>query len=204
MRSVTLRPFFHLLVALPLIVLVLRWSALIAGTSSRIAGLSAEPIDFTINYLGLWAIRLLLLTMCIGPLARKLRSPSLMALRRPAGLWTFTYALIHLGVYLGLDLLGDLALLWEDVIKHRFILFGMAAFLLLAPLAVTSTHRWIRRIGARRWQKLHRLVYGAALLAAAHFILRVKGFQVEPWIYAGCFAILLLIRALPILRKKLT
>ncbi|MFX8922144.1 ferric reductase-like transmembrane domain-containing protein, partial [Acinetobacter baumannii] len=91
-------------------------------------------------------------------------------------------------------------LLIEDVAKHRFILLGMATWLLLLPLALTSTAGMIRRLGARRWQRLHRLVFIAGLLAASHFILRVKGFQIEPWIYAGVVVALLALR-LPALRR---
>ena len=87
--------------------------------------------------------------------------------------------------------------------KHPFILLGMATWLLLLPLALTSTAGMIRRLGARRWQRLHRLVFVAGLLAACHFILRVKGFQPEPWIYAGVVALLLALRVKwPLSRDK--
>jgi hypothetical protein len=115
-------------------------------------------------------------------------------LRRPIGLWCFAYATLHLSVYFGLNLLGSLEELAKEIAKHPFILFGMAAWALVLPLALTSTRASIRRLGAKRWQTLHRLIYGAAVLAAVHFILRVKGFQIEPWIYAAVAALLVLAR----------
>lgn len=187
----------HIVMALPVLVLAVRWAMMIAGSDPRAVGLSAEPIDYTINTLGLWAIRFLILSLAITPLRTWTRWNWLAPLRRPLGLWAFACALLHLSVYFLLDQLGSLALLWESVAKHPFILLGMAAFTLLLPLALTSTRGAIRRLGGRRWQALHRLVYLAAIFAAIHFILRVKGFQPEPWIYAGVAAALLLVRALP-------
>ncbi|HEY6868972.1 MAG TPA: protein-methionine-sulfoxide reductase heme-binding subunit MsrQ [Novosphingobium sp.] len=184
----------HVLLALPLAWLVWRWGLLLTGTAPRAAGLTAEPVSQTINELGLWALRALCLTLLVTPLRKALRWSWLAAWRRPLGLWCFAFACLHLLVYFGLDQLGDPALLIEDVAKHRFILLGMAAWLLLLPLALTSTSGMIRRLGARRWQRLHRLILPAALLAACHFILRVKGFQPEPWIYAVVLSGLVVIR----------
>ena len=117
-----------------------------------------------------------------------------MAWRRPLGLWCFAYASLHLAVYFGLDQLGSVSSLVRDVIKHKFILLGMAAWLLLLPLAITSTRGMIRRLGGRRWQRLHQLVYVAGVLVSVHYILRVKGFQVTPWVYAAVLALLLGVR----------
>lgn len=180
--------------ALPIAVLISRWAELLLQGDARAAGLSAEPVAFTINYLGLWTLRALMLTLTISPLRRLTGWNWLISWRRPIGLWCFAYGMIHLSVYFMLDQLGSIDLLWRDVMKHRFILFGMSAFLLLLPLAITSTRGWIRRIGGRRWQQLHRLIYLSAILASIHFILRVKGFQPEPWIYAGVMTILLVSR----------
>ncbi|MDQ4420514.1 sulfoxide reductase heme-binding subunit YedZ [Sphingobium sp. DEHP117] len=187
----------HIVMALPVLVLAVRWAMMITGGDPRAVGLSAEPIDYTINYLGLWAIRFLILSLAITPLRTWTRWSWLAPLRRPLGLWAFACALLHLSVYFLLDQLGSFTLLWESVAKHPFILLGMAAFTLLLPLALTSTRASIRRLGGRRWQALHRLVYLSAIFAAIHFILRVKGFQPEPWIYAGIAGALLLVRALP-------
>ena len=186
----------HVLLALPLAVLVARWGLFVIDGDSRAAGLGAESVERTINFLGLWALRWLLLALAVTPLRKLTRRNTLAAFRRPIGLWAFAYAVLHLSVYLGLDLLGSLELLWDDLCKRPFILLGMAAWLMLLPLAITSTHGWIRRMGARAWQNLHRLAYTAAIAASIHFILRVKGFQWEPWVYAGVLAVLLLARPL--------
>lgn len=195
----------QVVMALPLALLVWRWGMLLAGgdpDASRALGLTAEPVDHTINYLGLWAIRSLCLTLAITPLRRVTHWGWLAAWRRPLGLWCFAYASVHLSVYFGLDLLGSPSELVKDVIKHKFILLGMAGWLLLLPLALTSTRGMIRRLGGRRWQALHRLIYGTAVLVAIHFIMRVKGFQIEPWIYAGVLGGLLLFRLVPTLRAS--
>lgn len=185
----------HILMALPLLLLVGRWGVTILSGDPRAAGLSAEPIAYTINYLGLWALRSLLLTLAVTPLRRLSAWSWLAALRRPLGLWCFAYASLHLAVYFGLDQLGSLSLLWKEIVKRPFILFGMTAWVLLLPLALTSTRKSIKRIGAKNWQRLHWLIYVAVALASVHFILRVKGFQTEPWIYAAIAGTLLLARA---------
>lgn len=181
----------QLVMALPLALLAWRWGKVLTGTDPYLARLTAEPIDYTIDFLGLWALRSLWLTLAITPLRRITGWSWLAPWRRPLGLWAFAYALLHLTVYFGLDQEWNLGRLVADVIKHNFILLGMAALLLILPLALTSTRGMIKRLGGRRWQSLHRLIYPAAILAAVHFILRVKGFQWEPWIYAGVLAGLL-------------
>lgn len=191
----------QIVMAVPLAMLLWRWGHFLMDGNSRAAGLTAEPIDYTINYLGLWTLRSLWLTLTITPLRRLTRWNWLAPLRRPIGLWCFAYAAMHLSVYFGLDLLASVKELWKDVVKHNFILFGMAAFTLLLPLALTSTHGWIRRLGAKNWQRLHMLIYPAAILASIHFIMRVKGFQWEPWIYAGVLALLLFLRWFKIQRR---
>jgi len=196
----------QLAMALPLALLVWRWGLLLQGgdpEASRALGLTAEPVDHTINYLGLWAIRSLCLTLAITPLRRIRALAWLAGWRRPLGLWCFAYASLHLTVNFGLDLLGSFSELVKDVLKHKFILLGMAGWLLLLPLALTSTRGMIRRLGARRWQRLHRLIYGVAVLVAIHFILRVKGFQIEPWLYAALLGGLLLMRVVPRARGRL-
>ncbi|MCH4150991.1 MAG: sulfoxide reductase heme-binding subunit YedZ [Sphingobium sp.] len=194
MRGLLGRSGVHMLMALPLLGLVGQWAVAIVTADPRAAGLSAEPIAYSINTLGLWALRSLLLTLAITPLRRATGWGWLAPLRRPIGLWCFAYATLHLSVYFGLNLLGSLEELAKEIAKHPFILFGMAAWALVLPLALTSTRASIRRLGAKRWQTLHRLIYGAAVLAAVHFILRVKGFQIEPWIYAAVAALLVLAR----------
>ena len=191
-RGVALRRWsVQVAMGLPLALLVGRWGALLAGGDARALGLSAEPVNFTINHLGLWALRSLWLTLAITPLRRLTGWNWLATWRRPLGLWCFAYACLHLTVYFGLDQLGSVMALAKDVIKHKFILLGMAAWCLLLPLALTSTRGMVRRLGGRRWLRLHRLVYAAGVLVAVHFILRVKGFQPTPYVYAGVLAVLL-------------
>ncbi len=187
---------------LPLALLVWRWAGLLMGGDARALGLSAEPVAHTINYLGIWALRSLWLTLAISPLRRITGWSWLAAWRRPLGLWCFAYASLHLAVYFGLDQLGSVMALAKDVAKHKFILLGFAAWCLLLPLALTSTRGQMRRLGAARWQRLHRLTYGAALLVAVHFILRVKGFQPTPYVYAGVLAVLLGARVMVRLRER--
>ena len=179
-----LRAVTHMCLALPLLWLCGQWLLMLTTGDARSAGLTSDPIAATINTLGLWAFRILLLALAITPVRRLTGWTPIMAIRRAVGLWAFAYAGLHLASYLGLDLFGSLDLLWDDIIKRRYILFGMAAFLCLIPLAITSTRGWMRRLGGRRWQQLHRLAYAAGGFAAVHFILRVRGFQYEPWLYA--------------------
>ena len=192
----------HIVMGLPLLWLVGQWGMGITTGDPRAAGLSAEPIAYSINTLGLWALRALLLTLAVTPLRLRTRWSWLAPLRRPIGLWCFAYASLHLTVYFGLNLLGSFEELVQEIAKRPFILFGMAGWVLLLPLALSSTRAAIRRLGAKRWQMLHRLVYAAAVVAAVHFILRVKGFQIEPWIHAGIAAMLLLMRLRPGLRRN--
>ncbi|WP_157132590.1 sulfite oxidase heme-binding subunit YedZ [Novosphingobium nitrogenifigens] len=201
-RSLALRWGVQVAMALPLAILVGRWLMMAGGVSPLDAGLTAEPVAETINRLGLWALRALWLALAITPLRRLTGWAWLAPWRRPLGLWAFAYGCIHLLVYFVLDQGAAFDLLWADVVKHRFILLGMATWLMLLPLALTSTRASIRRLGGRRWQALHRLVYPAGGAAAIHFILRVKGFQIEPWIYAGLLLTLLGMRMVPRRRIK--
>jgi sulfoxide reductase heme-binding subunit YedZ len=191
-----LKPSVHLLAALPGLWLLIAWGELlfVDATSLR---LSAEPVAYTHNALGLMALRLLIATLAVTPVQRLTGWVPVMSLRRMLGLWAFAYAAIHLIFYLHMELDWSLALLLDEAVKRNFIFFGLAAALLLAPLAATSTRAAIRRLGGRRWQALHRLAYVAALAASVHFILRVKGFQWEPWFYLGVLMALLAVRLVP-------
>jgi sulfoxide reductase heme-binding subunit YedZ len=155
--------------------------------------LGADPQNALERTLGLWALRFLLATLAITPL-RRLGGPSLVRYRRAIGLLAFYYACLHLGVYLVLDKGLDLATIWADIVKRPYITVGMLAFAILLPLAVTSNGAMIRRLGARAWQRLHRLVYVAAAAGAIHFLMLVKVISPEPLIYAGLIAALLLLR----------
>lgn len=186
------KPIWFLLLSLPMAWLAIRWALLLTGRD--VPSLTAEPIKYSINYLGIWSIRMLLLSLAISPAAEWSGRRQILALRRMTGLFAFTYVSVHLLFFFGFDLLFSVQLLLREIARRRYILFGMGAFACLLPLAITSTRGWQKRLGGRRWLRLHRLVYLAAVLAAIHFLLLVKGNQMEPWIYAGLFALLLLLR----------
>lgn len=191
-----LKPAVHLVAALPLLYLLGAWAELLWLQPGALR-LTAEPVAYTHNALGLMAIRTLLAALAVTPIHRLTGWVPVMSLRRMLGLWAFAYAAMHLGFYLLMELDWSLALLLEEARKRRFIFFGLAAFLCLLPLALTSTRAAILRLGGRRWQQLHRLAYVAGLAAAVHFILRVKGFQLEPWVYLALLLALFAIRLRP-------
>ncbi|WP_134496450.1 protein-methionine-sulfoxide reductase heme-binding subunit MsrQ [Microvirga pakistanensis] len=152
--------------------------------------LGADPMRALEQALGLWAFRFLIATLAITPL-RQLFSVNLLRYRRALGLLAFYYALLHLVTYMVLDQGLDWAAIGADIVKRPYITIGMATFVILLPLALTSTNAAIRRMGGQAWARLHRLVYVAALGAALHFILVVKSWPPEPLIYAAIVAVLL-------------
>ena len=164
--------------------------------------LGADPQNTLERLLGLWALRFLILSLAVTPL-RRLGGPNLIRYRRALGLLAFSYASLHLTVYLLLDQGLDLAAIWADILKRPYITVGMFAFVVLVPLAITSNNAMIGRLGGAAWQRLHRLVYVAAAAAAIHFVMVVKAWPPEPLIYAGIVAVLLLFRLWQYVRKKL-
>ena len=180
----TLKPVLFVLCALPIAWLLARAFGL-GGL-----GLGANPIDELMDRLGEWGLRLLLATLCVTPLAVTLRKPWLMGLRRMLGLFAFAYLALHFLTWLVLDQWIDLPAIAADVVKRPYITAGFTAFVLLVPLAVTSTRGWMRRLGAR-WHRLHRLIYPAAVLGCTHFWWQVKADWREPAVYAALLAGLL-------------
>jgi sulfoxide reductase heme-binding subunit YedZ len=165
--------------------------------------LGPDPQNTLERTLGLWALRFLIAALAVTPL-RRLGGPSLLRYRRAIGLLGFYYAALHLTVYLVLDQGLDLARIWADIVKRPYITVGMLAFTLLVPLAVTSNNAMIRRLGARAWQRLHRLVYVATAAAALHFVMLVKSWwTVEPALYATLVTVLLLVRLWLAAQKRL-
>jgi sulfoxide reductase heme-binding subunit YedZ len=152
--------------------------------------LGANPIEAVTLFTGRWALRLLLVTLAISPLRRVTGWHRLIGFRRMLGLFAFFYAALHFTIYLVIDQFFDWETIVEDVTKRPFITAGFAAFVLLIPLAVTSTQGWIRRLG-RRWQQLHRLIYASATLAVVHFIWKVKSDLGDPLWYASILGLLL-------------
>ena len=168
---------------------ILAWQvAEVARTGSNALG--ADPVAEIEHRLGLWALRLLLATLAVTPLRQLTGAADLLRFRRMLGLYAFAYATLHLAAYLVLDLRGYWAIVFEEIAKHPYITVGFAAWLLLLPLAVTSTRGWIRRLG-RNWARLHKLVYAAAALAVLHFWWLVKSDLREPLLYAAILALLL-------------
>lgn len=156
-------------------------------------GLGVNPIETITLFTGRWTLRLLLATLAVTPLRRLLHWNRAIQFRRMLGLFAFFYASLHLLTYVVLDQFFDWRTIVEDVTKRPFIMAGMGAFVLLAPLAVTSTQNWIRRLG-RRWALLHTLIYPATILAVTHFIWKVKSDLRSPTRYAVALGILLAIR----------
>jgi sulfoxide reductase heme-binding subunit YedZ len=153
--------------------------------------LGANPIEKLIRQLGVWGLRLLLVGLAITPAARIFKQPRLTRFRRTVGLFAFSYIVLHLCSYIGVDLFFDFGQLWKDILKRPFITLGMGAFVLLIPLAVTSTNGWVIRMGRAAWQRLHWLIYLIVPLGVAHYYLLVKADHRPPVIYAAVFAVLM-------------
>jgi methionine sulfoxide reductase heme-binding subunit len=177
------RPLVWLLALLPLGLLL---------RDALTGGLGPEPFETLTHRTGYWGLVLLLASLAVTPLRRLTGWNGLAPLRRLVGLFAFFYLTLHFAVYL-----TDQAFEWrhiaEDIAKHPYVMVGFAAYLMLVPLALTSTRAAIRRLG-RRWQQLHRLVYLAATLGVVHFLWLVKADLREPLLFAAALAVLLLMR----------
>lgn len=180
-------------IAKPLVFAVCLYPALhlLAGAFG-VAGVSlgADPVARMLHTCGKWTLNFLMITLCMSPLWDLTHSVPWLRFRRMFGLFAFSYALLHLLVYLVLDQEGNIGALWQDIVKRPYITIGMLGLLLLVPLALTSTAKSQRRLG-RRWVQLHRLVYVVAVLGVWHFWWQVKKDVREPLIYAGGLAVLL-------------
>jgi len=163
------------------------------GVDALRGNLTADPIKEITHRTGWWALTLLMVTLAVTPVRRITGWNRIVKVRRMLGLYAFFYAVLHLLTYVVLDLFFAWDILLEDVAKRPYITVGFTAFLMLLALAITSTRGWIRRLGGR-WQRLHRLVYVAALLGVVHFYWQVKADTREPLIYAGILAVLLMAR----------
>lgn len=163
--------------------------------------LGANPVEAILDEMGIWSLRLLLVTLAVTPLRALTGWSWLLGYRRMLGLFAFFYLALHLATYVTLDRSLEVGLMLEDVVERPFITIGLLAFLLLLPLAVTSTRGWMRRLG-KRWQHLHRLVYPAAVLGVWHYYWQVKLDTLEPTIYALILAGLLGWRVHAALRKR--
>jgi methionine sulfoxide reductase heme-binding subunit len=164
--------------------------------------LTANPISFVTNHLGIWTFRLLLTALAMTPL-RILTGwgwPPLV--RRLLGLFAFSFACLHFSVWILIDHFFTWGQMAADLVKRPFITMGMIAFTLLVPLAVTSTAGMVKRLGARTWKRLHRLAYVAGILAALHFLWLAKVGRIEPYYYAAVLVLLLGVRGADALRRR--
>jgi sulfoxide reductase heme-binding subunit YedZ len=183
-RVAASKPFVFALGLLPLALLVFDTLRDQLGT---------DPVAQLEHRSGDWALRLLLATLAITPLRRLTGRAELVRFRRMLGLFAFFYACVHLTVYLVVDLGGYWSQLLTDIAKRPYMTVGFSAWLILVPLAITSTRGMMRRLGGR-WQRLHKLVYPAALLACLHFLWLVKADHREPLAYLAVLTTLLLAR----------
>ena len=154
-------------------------------------GLGANPVEALEHGFGDWTLRFLLVTLSITPLRKLLRVPSLIKFRRMLGLFAFFYGCAHFTTYLWLDKFFNLHEILLDVAKRKYITVGFTGFVLLIPLALTSTAGWIRRLGGKRWLALHRLIYAAAIAGVIHYLWLVKADIRKPMEYGAVLAVLL-------------
>jgi methionine sulfoxide reductase heme-binding subunit len=153
--------------------------------------LSANPVQFVEHATGDWVLRFLVMTLAITPLRKILHLPQLIRFRRMLGLFAFFYLCLHFSTWMGVDRYLDWKAMLQDVGKRPFITVGFTGFVLLIPLAVTSTAGWIRRLGGRRWQLLHRAIYLAAICGVVHYYWLVKSDVRKPLEYASMVGVLL-------------
>ncbi len=164
--------------------------------------LGANPVEFIEHATGDWAIRFLLITLCVTPLRKIFNQPLLTRFRRMLGLFSFFYVVVHLMMYLTFDQMFDVRAIFADVAKRLYIMAGTAGLLMLIPLAVTSTAAMVRRMGPKNWQRLHRLIYFATLAGVIHYYWLVKSDVREPLMYGGMLAVLMAFRVKMWLGKK--
>jgi sulfoxide reductase heme-binding subunit YedZ len=153
--------------------------------------LSANPTQFLEHATGDWTLRFVAITLSVTPLRKILRLPNLIRFRRMLGLFAFFYGCLHFSIYLGFDRVLDFSTVWADVVKRKYITVGFTGFVLMIPLALTSTAGSIRRLGGKRWQMLHRLIYLTAIAGVIHFLWLVKSDIHRPLEYAAVMTILL-------------
>jgi sulfoxide reductase heme-binding subunit YedZ len=181
------RPLLFMLSVVPAAVLI----AAIARND-----LGANPLEEIRDFTGIWTLRFLLITLAVTPIRRLTRWHPIIRFRRMLGLFAFFYAMLHFVSYVWLDQFFDLSEMIKDLTKRPFIMAGYASFIVLIPLAMTSTSKWILRLGGKRWQLLHRLIYVSTAAGVVHYFWRVKLDVQRPIIYGVVLAVLLILRAL--------
>lgn len=166
--------------------------------------LTANPLEYITHYTGDWTLRFFMITLAVTPLRVLLNRPALTRFRRMLGLYTFFYGSLHLMTWVAFDRNFEFSGMWEDILKRLYITVGMAAWLTMLPLAITSTAGWVRRLGFQRWQKLHRLIYLGAALGVVHYLWLVKSDIRLPLMYGAILAVLLGFRVVQALKAKPT
>ena len=172
------------------------------GWKAFMGRLGANPIEVITHSTGDWILIFLLVTLAVTPLRKLSGQLWLIRYRRMFGLFAFFYAVLHFTTYVWLDKFFDLHEIWADVIKRRFITVGFTGFVLLIPLALTSTQGWIRRLGGKRWQALHRLIYLSAIAGVIHYWWLVKADISKPAQYAAVLCLLLGYRLVAWARRR--
>lgn len=152
--------------------------------------LGANPVEYITHFTGDWTVRFIAITLAVTPLRGLFNQPQLIRFRRMLGLFAFFYGTLHFTTWICLDKWFDWNEMLKDVAKRPFITVGFAGFILMAPLAITSTAGWVRRLGYARWQRLHRLIYITAVAAVVHYYWLVKSDVRLPLMYGAIFAIL--------------
>ena len=185
-----------------IIFIVSLWPVSSLGFAIFLNNLGANPVEFIERHFGKWALIFLCLTLSMTPLRRITHMNQWILYRRMLGLFTFFYATVHLLCYIGLDYQFAWIDIKNDIIKHRYVLVGFLGWLLLLPLAITSSDKMIRKLKFN-WKKLHRLIYLIAILGVLHFLWLVKKDITEPLIYAFIIFILFLLRLNIYKRQKL-
>jgi sulfoxide reductase heme-binding subunit YedZ len=191
--SSVFKPALFLVLLVPLALLIEQ------GISDN---LGANPVETITHQTGLWSLRLLLLTLSITPLCKLTRISELVRLRRMIGVYCFFYALLHFMTYAVLDHSFDMAAILEDVVKRPYVTVGFSAFLMLIPLAATSTNGMIKRLGGKRWKRLHKLVYLCGLGGVIHYLWLVKADAFSPLNYLAIFIVLMLFRLPDHIRER--
>jgi sulfoxide reductase heme-binding subunit YedZ len=165
--------------------------------------LGADPLKALEHQLGIWALQLLVAGLAVTPI-RNLFNVNLIKFRRAIGLLAFFYAVAHFSIYLWLDQQWNWPEIWRDLTKRPYIIFGMLAVLGMVPLALTSNDWSIRKIGPLRWRQWHKLVYPVSVFAALHYLLLVKAWPLEPFVYLGLVLGMILYRFTKDKRRKVS
>jgi sulfoxide reductase heme-binding subunit YedZ len=180
------------------------WAArgMVLTVQGLAGGLGPDPVKYITEFTGIWTLRFLMVTLAISPLRRITGWTSLIRFRRMIGLFAFFQGFVHWMIYLTFDqsfMFGEIV---KDIIKRPFILSGMVGFTLMIPLAITSTRKWIVRLGGSRWQMIHRLVYLSAIAGVIHYYFFEKSDIRNPLAYGALVAVLLTFRAVHAMRQR--